>query len=186
VRPILLVAIAAASGCAGVVPAATVEVRGRIVTTIRPEKKVFEYQGRSYVDRSLRVDPQGGVADAAVYIEGCETPPWISGKAVMNFGQDQFEPRIAFVSPGEPVEIGDIRDDARHELVVNLKGLVENNNSDRVFMQASNPTRTGKPERIGFECCEGVWKASGKLRPAKGRSKELTFDRPVLVPLDWD
>ena len=147
---------------------------------------MFEFQGRTYVDRSLRVDAQGGVADAAIYLEGPETSPWVSGKAVMNFGEHQFEPRVAFVSPGEPVEIGDLRDDARHELVVNLKGLVEDNNSDRVFVQASRPTRTGKPERIAFECRNGVWKASGNLRPAKGRTKELTFDRPVLVPLDWD
>ena len=185
-RSILLLAIAAASGCAGVGPAATVDVRGRIVTIRRPEKKVFEYQGRTYVDQSLRVDPRGGVADAAVYLEGRETPPWVSGKTVMNFGEDQFAPRVTFVSPGEPVEIGDLRDDARHELVVNLKGLAEDNNADRVFMQASRPTRTGKPERIGFECRDGIWKACGNLRPAKGRTKELTFDRPVLVPLDWD
>jgi hypothetical protein len=185
-RQLLIVAVAASLGCAGVVPPAAVEVRGRIVTIRRPENKVFEYQGRTYVDRSLRVDARGGLADAAVYLEGRETPPWVSGKAVMNFGEDQFEPRVAFVSPGEPVEIGDTRDDARHELVVNLKGLVEDNNTDRVFMQASRPTRSGKPERVGFQCRDGTWKACGNLRPAKGRTKELTFDQPVLVPLDWD
>ena len=179
-RPIFLVAIVAASGCAGVTPAATGEIRGRTVG------KEFEYRGRSYVDRSLLVDPHGGVANAAVYLEGRETLPWVSGKVVMTFGERQFEPRVAFVSPGEPVEIGDTRDEDRHELVVQLKGLAEDDNSDRVFMQASRPTRTGKPERVGFECCEGIWKASGSLRPAKGRTKELTFDRPVLVPLDWD
>lgn len=185
-RPILFAAIVTASGCAGVEPAETVQVRGRIVTIRRPENKVFEFLGRTYVDRSLRVDSQGGVADAAVYLEGRETSPWVSGKAVMTFGDHQFEPRIAFVSPGEPVEIGDARDDARHELVVDLKGLAEDHNSDRVFMQASRPTKTGKPDRIGFECREGIWKACGNSKLAKGRTKELTFDRPVLVPLDWD
>lgn len=185
-RPLCFVAVLAASGCVAAVPAETVHVRGRIVTSRRPENKVFEYQGRTYVDRSLRVDPQGGVADAAVYLEGRETFPWVSGKVDMNFGEQQFDPRIAFVSPGQPVEVGDLRDDNRHELVVNLKGLAEDNNSDRVFMQASRPTKTGKPERVGFECRDGIWKACGSLRPAKGRTKELTFDRPVLVPLDWD
>ena len=179
-------AVLAAAGCVGVAPNEIGHVRGRIVTSDRPENKVFEYQGRTYVDRSLRVDPQGGVADAAVYLEGRETSPWVSGKAVMDFGERQFDPRIAFVSPGQPVEIGDLRDDNRHELVVNLKGLVEDHNSDRVFMQGSLPTRTGKPERIGYECRDGIWKARGNLRPARGRTKELTFDRPVLVPLDWD
>jgi hypothetical protein len=84
------------------------------------------------------------------------------------------------------VEIGDIRDDERHELVVDLKGLAEDHNSDRVFMQGSRPTKTGVPERVCFECRDGRWKAIGGRRPARGRTKELTFDRPVLVPLDWD
>ena len=185
-RHLFLLAVVAASGCAGVAPAETGLVRGRFVTSSRPENKPFEYRGRTYVDRSLRVDPQGGVADAAVYLEGREISPWVSGKAVMNFGEHQFEPRVAFVSPGQPVEIGDLRDDERHELVVGLKGLAEDHNSDRVFMQGSRPTRTGKPERVGFECRDGLWKACGSLRPPKGRTKELTFDRPVLVPLDWD
>jgi hypothetical protein len=175
---------AALSGCSTIEPAGPGRVTGRIGSERRPPPDEFTFSGRTYVDRSLRIDGAGGVADAAIYLEGRPTTPWVSGKVRMNFGVNQFEPRVAFVSPGEPLEIGDTRDEAEHELEVNLKGLRFRKNPIR--LGGTRQTRSGRPDRVSFECAEGLWSLSGNSAIAKGRTKELTFSRPVLAPLDWD
>jgi len=185
-KPWLLVALGLLAGCAGVeeAPSPGVVV-GRIVTRRAPfTPDTFEFVGMTYQDRSLLIDPKGGVADAAVYLEGRAAPAWDSGKVVQTFGPRQFEPRISFVSPNRPVEIGDTRDEKRHELVVNLKDL-ENNGLDRIHSNPERPQKDGKPDRVCFTCPDGKWKREGKQH-ARGRTFEVTFDRPVLVPLDWD
>jgi hypothetical protein len=181
-----LVLLGFLAGCAGTESAAsTATVTGRIVTRRAPfTPESFEFVGFTYQDRRLLIDPHGGVADAAVYLEGRTVPAWDSGKVVQTFGHRQFEPRISFVSPSRPVEIGDTRDEKRHELVVNLKDL-ENNGLDRIHSNPERPQKDGKPDRVCFTCPEGRWKREGKPH-ARGRTFEVTFDRPVLVPLDWD
>lgn len=172
-------------GCAGVeATPAKGTLEGRITTSLRPEVRTFFFQGRTYVDERLRVDDGGGVADAAVFLEGQETARWVSGKVSMPFGPRQFEPRVAFVSPGEPIEIGDTRDDDRHECQVNLK--LTDPWDKRIVVNGSSPAKSEKPDRISFECLGDVWKATGNVMIPNGRTKEITFDRPGLVPLDWD
>jgi hypothetical protein len=185
-RTLPIIALGLLAGCAGTEPTpSTTTVRGRIVTRRAASKpETFEFNGITYQDRSLLIDPDGGVADAAIYLEGRPTPPWDSGKVVQVFGPKQFEPRLSFVSPGRPVEIGDTRDEKPHELVVNLKEL-RNNGLDRIHSSPERPQKEGKPDRVCFSCPEGTWKREGK-QYARGRTFEVSFDRPVLVPLDWD
>lgn len=171
-------------GCAGREPTGPGSVTGRITSNHRFKPDEFSFMGRTYIDRSLLVDATGGVADAAAYLEGRPTTPWISGRVFMNFGSDQFEPRVAFVSPGQPIEIGDTRDDGKHEFAVGLKGLSVAEST--VCTKASEPTNSGKPYRVNIECKDGKWAVSGKSLLARGRTKELFFDRPILAPLDWD
>jgi len=180
-----LVALGLLAGCAGVEEAPSGVVVGRIVTRRAPPEPVeFTFIDRTYQERSLRIDRTGGLADAAVYLEGRETPSWDSGRVSMAFGPRQFEPRISFVSPGRPVEIGDTRDQKRHELVVNLEGL-GSRGDDRIHTNPERKTPGGQPDRVCFNCPDGTWKREGKQQ-VRGRTVEVTFDRPVLVPLDWD
>lgn len=184
-RPWILIALAAVAGCAGVPEPASGVVTGRIVTRshrVAPEE--FSFQGRTYRDRALRIDPTGGLADAAVYVVGPEVGPWVSGQVSMVFGDNQFEPRVAFVSPGRPVEIGDARDDESHELLVELKGLGKGGD-DRVHTEPKRVSRDGRPEQVCFRCVGSRWTREGKQH-VRGRTVEITFDQPVLVPLDWD
>ena len=186
-KTLTLVALGLLAGCAGMEPETptTTTVTGRIVTRRAPlPVETFEFVGTTYQDRSLLIDPTGGVADAAVYLEGQPTPAWDSGKVTQSFGPKQFEPRISFVSPNQPVEFGDTRDEKRHELVVGLKGL-QNHGLDRVLSSPERKQKEGKPDRVCFTCPDGKWKREGKIH-ARGRTFEVTFDRPVLVPLDWD
>lgn len=180
-----LVAMGFLAGCAGVQEAPSAVVVGRIVTHRAPSPlEEFSFIGKTYQDRSLRIDATGGLADAAVYLEGRTTPTWDSGPVSMMFGPQQFDPRIRFVSPGRPVEIGDLRDEEKHELVVNLKGLGQRG-SDRVHTAPDRKRPTGEPDRVCFTCPDGTWAREGR-QYARGRTVEVTFDRPVLVPLDWD
>jgi hypothetical protein len=160
-------------------------VVGRIVTFRAPAPlEEFTFAGRTYRNRSLRIDDTGGVADAAVYLEGPATPTWDSGPVSMVFGPQQFDPRIQFVSPGRPVEIGDILDDEKHELVVNLKGLASRG-ADRIHTTPDRKRPAEQPDRVRFSCPDGTWTREGR-QYVRGRTVEVTFDRPVLVPLDWD
>jgi hypothetical protein len=178
-------AMGALAGCVGISESAPGTVTGRIVTRHTPPERVeFSFSGKDYVERSLRIDAGGGLADASVFLEGPPSAPWVSGRVTMAFGPRQFEPRLAFVSPGEPVEIGDTRDDNKHELVVNLKGL-ESHGYDRVHTNPERPTPAKGPDRVCFTCPEGVWKREGK-QFVRGRTVDVTFDREALVPLDWD
>jgi hypothetical protein len=171
-------------GCAGVRTPEPGVVTGRI-RTIRPpaEPASFTFMDRSYLDRSLRIDAGGGVADAVIFLEGHETAPWVSGKASMTFGANQFDPRVAFVSPGQAVEIGDGRDQERHELVVNLKGLPSGD--DRIHIYPDRRAPVDGPDRVRFCGAGNSWKREGR-RFARGRTVEVTFDRTEMVPLDWD
>jgi hypothetical protein len=181
-----IIALGVLTGCAGVEPTpSTTTVSGRIVSRrAASTPETFEFNGITYQDRSLLINAEGGLADAAVYLEGRPTPPWDSGKVVQVFGPKQFEPRISFVSPGQPVELGDTRDLKVHELVVNFKEL-ENHGLDRIKTGPDRPQKDGKPDRVCFTCPEGKWKREGKQH-TRGRTFEVTFDRLVLVPLDWD
>ena len=185
VKPWSLVVMGFLAGCAGLAEEPSTVVVGRIVTRRSPAPlEEFTFRDRTYQDRRMRVDATGGLADAAVYLEGRETPTWDSGSVSLVFGPQQFDPRISFVSPGRPVEIGDVRDEEKHELVVKLKDLQFKGN-DRVLTGPDRKRPAGGPDRVCFSCPDGTWKREGRSH-ARGRTFEVTFDRPVLVPLDWD
>jgi hypothetical protein len=183
-KALSFLALGVLAGCAGVERSGPGAVKGRVVSNDRFLPKEFSVSGRTYVDRRFRVDATGGLADAAAYLEGGQTAPWVSGRVVMKFGENQFEPRVAFVSPGQPVEVGDMRDEAEHEVQVNLKGL--DAWTKRVQVGGLRRTDSGKPDVVSLECKDGFWKASGNVMVPMGRTKEMTFSQPVLVPLDWD
>ena len=183
-RALAWLVLAGLTGCAQIEVSGLGGVKGRVVSNDRLPPKEFTFSGRTYINRSLRVDATGGLADAAVYLEGDKTSSWVSGRVIMTFGENQFEPRIAFVSPGQPVEIGDTRDEMEHEVQINLK--LQDPWTKRVQLGGSRRTKSGKPDRVSFECSDGLWSASGNVMIPMGRTKELTFSQPVLVPLDWD
>jgi len=88
-------------------PQTTASVTGRVLFREDPPKpKLIRSHGREgwALDESLRVEEDGGVANALVTVEVESAPEWTRDTATVVISENTARPRITLVSPGTSVK----------------------------------------------------------------------------------